>query len=264
MNITTWISRSSASQRRAPADLFGAALMFAPTDISRVTRRKLVRAYLCERLLAVTLLGFMATGCEKPARHADDSPKVNATYQSRDSDDSTQSLPISIQRQLPPGYVVFAFAEGKINDDALDDYIVVLRRPNEEEYRFHEDAPARPLLIITQASDNTYSIVRRNDNVVFRINEGWQCDPFENGDIAIAKGFFTVEHEVACGQHWTVYITFRYVPKLKDWIFHKMTSENFVFNTSEDPEADALVSEGVQVVKANPKSPLLFARYRNE
>lgn len=100
--------------------------------------------------------------------------------------------------------------------------------------------------------------------VVSRINEGGQCDPFEDGGLAIAKGFFTVEHEVACGKHWTSYITFRYVPKLKDWIFHKRTSENFVFNSSKDPEADALVSEGVRVVKANPMSPLLFEQYRNE
>lgn len=175
-------------------------------------------------------------------------------------------LPAGIKKQLPNDHIVLSFESGLLDGDQKEDFLVVLGKTDEEALsrEGEGDAPARPLLLFIQDKDGGWSLARRNDHVVLKINEGGQCDPFEDGvdGLAINKRYFTVQHSVACGQHWTDYITFRYAPKLRDWVFHKRISESWVMNDSEDPNADALVSTGASVVTGKNKPPVLFENYR--
>lgn len=175
------------------------------------------------------------------------------------------SLPKNILAQLPPGYEVLSTAQGQLDDDKLDDFLVVIRRKDEEALAKKAQAPARPLLLFTRKPDGSYQLARRNDHVVLKIDEGGQCDPFEDGDegLIIKDHYFTVQNSVACGQHWSWYVTFKYAPKLHDWVFHKAISESWVMNPSNDPNADALIPGGGSVNSGKGKPVLLFEKYRN-
>ena len=175
-----------------------------------------------------------------------------------------QSLPKNILKQIPGNYTVLAYESGLLNADKLVDFIVVLHKPKEESIG-NIASPVRPLLIFIHNPDNTFKLAKRNDHVVFKFDEGGQCDPFTDSDegLVIYKRYFTVQHSVACGQHWTDYITFRFVPALQDWVFHKRISESCVLNTSTDPNADALIPGGREVISAKGKAPILFEKYRS-
>lgn len=177
----------------------------------------------------------------------------------------TASLPKSIADQLPKGYSLMAAQSGDINNDKLLDYVVVVHNKEEKEIsRRTGKTPRRPLLVFTQRADKTFDLLARNDYVVYAIDEGGQCDPFlDSGEgITIKGGYFTVENGVACGAHWTDYITFKYSESLKDLVFHKRIYENWVLNTSRDPNADALVLGGREVVTGKRNAPILLKNYR--
>ncbi len=175
-----------------------------------------------------------------------------------------QSLPMNILKQIPGDYAVLAFGSGLLNADKLLDFIVVPHKPKAE-FIGNKVSPLRPLLLFIQNTDNSYRLAKRNDHLVFRFDEGGQCDPFtDSGEgLVIYKHFFTVQHSVACGQHWTDYITFRFVPELQDWVFHKRISESWVLNNSNDPDADALIPGGRSVITSKGKVPILFEKYHS-
>ncbi|WP_416638740.1 hypothetical protein [Pseudomonas sp. OHS18] len=91
---------------------------------------------------------------------------------------SAHELPASILEQIPEGYSVLRHASGELNDDALADYLVVVHKSQEATLSSEQPAPARPLLLFTQRTDGSYALSKRNDQVVFRVDEGGQCDPF--------------------------------------------------------------------------------------
>ena len=139
-----------------------------------------------------------------------------------------ESLPKNIAGQIPAGYAVLSYKSGKLNDDKLEDFLVALHKADEKTIAEKTGkAPRRPLLLFVQNSDGTYTLAKRNDHVIFAVDEGGQCDPFEDGEegLAIKNHYFTIQNSVACGSHWTDFITFRYDLKLRDWIFHKRISE---------------------------------------
>lgn len=83
------------------------------------------------------------------------------------------------------------------------------------------------------------------------------------GDGITVKGsYFTVENEVACGAHWTNYITFKYSEPLKNVVFHKRIYENWVMNTSQKPNAEALVLGNRKVTTSEPNAPVLLKDYQ--
>lgn len=191
------------------------------------------------------------------------------TLSAASGDALAESLPKNILSQIPQGYTVLSSKNGELNNDKLTDFIVVLRKSNEERYGDRQNdapAPARPLLLFIQNPDGSFTLTKRNDHVVFKIDEGGQCDPFENGaeGLAIKNHYFTVQNSVSCGHHWSVYITFRYAPELHDWVFHKRISESWVMNTSNDPKADAFIPGPRTVVAGKGKPPVLFEKYRAE
>lgn len=175
------------------------------------------------------------------------------------------TLPPSISPQLPKGFVVFTFLNGDLNNDKKPDYLVVVHKADEEEItKQTETAPRRPLLVFIQNTDGSYRLAVRNDAVVYAINEGGQCDPFMDGEdgLAIKGAYFTVQNGVACGQHWTDFITFKYSPTLNNWVFHKRIFENWIMNPSTKADAEALILDSHKVISGKRDQPVLFQNYQ--
>ena len=174
-------------------------------------------------------------------------------------------LPRGVSDQLPKGYESMAVKMGDINGDRLIDYVIVVRDKDENKiYERTKQAPRRPLLIFIQKPDSSFVLSARNDFVVYRLDMGGQCDPFlDDGDgISIQGIFFTIENGVACGAHWTDYITFKYSKKLNNWIFHKRIFESWVMNFSGSPDAEALILDSKKMTLGNQKSPLFLGSYQ--
>jgi hypothetical protein len=175
-----------------------------------------------------------------------------------------EPLPPGIVKQLPSGFRVLLFKPADFDADGRTDYIVVTHKTDERDIadRGHQ-APRRPLLIFMQAPDGAFQLLTRNDRVVYAINEGGQCDPFldSSDGLAVKKAFFTVENGVACGQHWSDYLTFRYDPAQKNFVFHKRIVERWDLNPSTAPDAEALVLGHRHVDSANRRTPVLLQDY---
>lgn len=168
---------------------------------------------------------------------------------------AAQSVPAQVTNQLPAGYTVMQSATAAFDGHAF--VLVALARPDEKT----DPAPARPFLIYERGGQG-YALVARNDDVVLRADEGGQCDPFEDGGITAKGRYFTVENSVACGQHWTWFITFRFDPALKTYVFDNSRAESWYPNPSTKPDADALVSDGGYLTRAHGK-PVRFSDWRD-
>ncbi|WP_442679461.1 hypothetical protein ACSBM8_18530 [Sphingomonas sp. ASY06-1R] len=170
-------------------------------------------------------------------------------------------LPAELTRQLPAGYAVLGKARIVAGQPNRTFVIVALGRRTETKNRALP-APARPLLIFA-LKDHRYVLAGRNDHVVLRADEGGQCDPFLDGNATIAtRGrYFTVENGVACGQHWTDYITFRLDDRTGGFVFDNERTESWSMNLS--PVGDALVRDGPPSVRRDrPGKITPFARWR--
>jgi hypothetical protein len=161
-------------------------------------------------------------------------------------------LPAAIATQLPSGYEAMAFSAGPRIEGGGQSYLVVAHRPDDS-----TDSPSpRPLLIFEERGSGKYQIIARNDTVVLRANEGGQCDPFEDGydGLAVKGNYFTVQNGVACGEHWTDFITFRYDVQRRAWLF---ASEIF---TSSDPLNGT--PDKTHVTHSDPAKPVAFEAWR--
>jgi hypothetical protein len=168
-------------------------------------------------------------------------------------------LPTGIVRLIPKGFEVLSYEAGQLTEDNRQDYLVVIHRPIDT----MQQASVRPLLIFTQNIDGTFRLAARNDTVVMQADEGGQCDPFtDSGDsgLAIKDRYFTVQNGVACGNHWTDYITFHYDAKQHVWLFHNEIAQSWHLNPA--PSGDALLADPAHVTKADRKHPITFEAWR--
>jgi hypothetical protein len=175
------------------------------------------------------------------------------------------ALPQDIARQIPAGYAVMTSKSSDFNGDGKVDYVIVISNKNEAQVLAHgSPAPKRPLLVFFQGEAGKFSLESRNDEVVFAADAGGQCDPFMDGAEGLAaKGsFFTVQNAVACGEHWTDFISFRYSTELRHFVFHKRIFESMIFNSSNEPGAEALIPGKRSVTYASKLKPLLLGSYR--
>jgi hypothetical protein len=125
----------------------------------------------------------------------------------------------------------------------------------------------RPLVILERTRRGSVSIVGRNDVVVLRADEGGQCDPFlDGGGTITVKGIrFTVENGVACGQHWTDLVTFRFDEASGEFVFDNERRESWSLNPSEAPGAPAMIRDGPQHVRRPPRGrSIAFSRWRRD
>lgn len=172
-------------------------------------------------------------------------------------------LPAALTRQLPAGYAVPASATVVTGRTGRVFAVVVLGRRDEGQRRSGV-APARPLLIF-ERQGRRFVPVGRNDHVVLRADEGGQCDPFLDGDAVIAtKGrYFTVQNGVACGQHWTDYVTFRFDAGAGGFVFDNQRSESWSMNPDNAPDAGALIRDAPpRVVRDQPARVTAFSKWR--
>ena len=170
-------------------------------------------------------------------------------------------------QRLPSGHLVLAKASMTIGDPAKRFLIVAsgTRRPAGPEERAVIPGTPRPLLVYEYKAGKPV-LVARNDHVVLKADEGGQCDPFDpedaGGRIATKGRYFTVENGVACGQHWTHFLTFRYDDRL-GFVFDNERTESWRVNFDAGPNAEAMVREGrPRIVKADPRRPVRLKDWR--
>ncbi|EGD10342.1 hypothetical protein [Xanthomonas vesicatoria] len=174
------------------------------------------------------------------------------------------TLPAGAAKLLPAGQSVMQVANADLTGDGRQDYVVALRASAEQTQRANgRAAPARTLLVLVTNADGGIVEAARNTRVIFKADEGGQCDPFLDGEEGlVAKGaYFTVQNGVACGQHWTDYITFRYDRTRRAFVFHKRVIEAWELNTDDRPDADALRLSEHKEIKADPRKPVLLSDY---
>ena len=168
------------------------------------------------------------------------------------------ALPPDVERQLPPDYDVMRAARVTFAGAARARILVVLDRPGAR------PAAPRPLLLFARRPDGRFVLAGRNDTVVLRADEGGQCDPVEDGyeALAVHGRYFTVQNGVACGQHWTDFVTFRFDDGVGGYVFDNERFESWSMNPSRDPSAEALVRDGVRVRRGVRGSPVRFEDWR--
>ncbi|WP_244137286.1 hypothetical protein [Burkholderia pyrrocinia] len=164
-------------------------------------------------------------------------------------------LPKSIATQLPPGYQPLLAQAGPDLDNGLHSFLVVVHRSTDT----REQPSPRPLLIYEELPDHAFRLAARNDQVVLRANEGGQCDPFDPEDagdngLSVKGRYFTVQNFVACGQHWSDYVTFRYDPRTHGWVFsNRIVTESFPLDDKPDH---------VTVTRADSHRPITFGQWK--
>lgn len=167
-------------------------------------------------------------------------------------------LPRGIVEQFPAGYVALSSAKSVV-DRTHEFYIVATASRTEKTARNRQldAAPTRPLLIFRRRPDGRFALAGRNDHVVLRADDGGiaanGCDPFEERKITTKGRYFTVEHGVACGAHWTDYVTFRFDPTSKNYIFASWRFQSWSMNRSNNSDAEALVPDPPRVVRSRGK-----------
>ncbi|VWC97413.1 hypothetical protein [Burkholderia lata] len=166
-------------------------------------------------------------------------------------------LPKSIAAQLPSGFQPLLAHAGPELDNGRHSFLVVVHRAVDT----REQPSPRPLLIFEEQADHAFRLVARNDQVVLRANEGGQCDPFDPEDaadngFAIKGRYFTVQNFVACGQHWSDYVTFRYDPHTHGWLFsNRIVTESFPLDDQPDH---------VTVTRADAHRPVSFGQWQRK
>lgn len=174
------------------------------------------------------------------------------------------ALPAAVKAKLPAGYVARVAACSRSLDPPQPICIVVVTRPDEGGPSGSpvRKAPARPLLVYRLAGGGA-TLIDRNDRIVLHRDDGGQCDPVEDaGRIAIKGRYFTLESGVACGQHWTDFTTFRFDPALHAFVWHNRIVESSRMNSDTRPDAQAMVSDGRTVTRADAKHPERLGAYR--
>jgi len=151
-----------------------------------------------------------------------------------------------------------------LNNDIYDDFILVLKKKNEETTsNYSEDKPEkRPLLILISNSDNKLELKARNDNAVLCID----CSGAIHGDsfvgVKIKNSFFSVEHYTVGGNDkWSQTITFKYDKVENNWFLHRDGTEFFGWNPDQSPNAEIIIKTGEEILTKKNFGVVLFENY---
>jgi hypothetical protein len=173
-----------------------------------------------------------------------------------------REVPADIQQQIPSGWDVISRATVSVGP-SRSFYLVAMADKAEDKFR-SKPYMHRSLWIFERTRANRYQFVARNDDVILRPFDagiaGNGCDPFEERTIAVTGIYFTVENGIACGAHWTDYVTFRFDTRVNTFVFDNWRVETWSMNRSNDPNAEALVSDGQRVVRAKGR-PVRFEKW---
>lgn len=160
--------------------------------------------------------------------------------------------------QGPPGHHAIASATMKAGVPKRSFVVVAYAVDDEGGYGIG-DAPPRPL-VVYEIVKGIPKTITRNDHVVMGRDEGGQCDPFDSEDAGghiVSRGrWFTVENGVACGSHWTSYVTFR-LDDRAGFVFDNLRSESWILNRDPKKDGDALIRrQPTRVVRGDPRKPV--------
>ena len=169
---------------------------------------------------------------------------------------SAAALPPGVARKLPRGFAVIASARSDPAPGRTFYFVALEARASGER------APVRPLLLFDMRKAGRPALAARNDHVLFRSDEGGYngCDPFEQRRIAARGAYVTVEQGIACGDHWTDYVTFRFDRALGTYVFDNWRTESWSMNNRRARGGQALVSDGQKVVRSK-KRAVSFAKW---
>lgn len=145
---------------------------------------------------------------------------------------------------IPKDYEAIAQKKGDLNLDKTEDCILVIRKVTEETTsNMDEGKPdKRIVLLLLGQKDGSYKLAYKNQNVADCIDCGGVFgDPFSG--ISIKNGYFSIEHKIAGGHHWEQIITFKFNKTKNNWYLYKDHFINYVLNTSNDPNAEALIAD---------------------
>lgn len=142
-------------------------------------------------------------------------------------------LPRSVSQFVPAGFVALYATRGNLNLDAIDDVVLIVKKPNEAKTSDVNDHPEkRPLLILIGQAGGTYRLAGRNDNTVYCVDcGGVMGDPFTG--VVIKNGYFSVEHYGGSSQRWGRIITYRYNPAEKSWL---LSRDGLITFSATDPD----------------------------
>jgi hypothetical protein len=145
---------------------------------------------------------------------------------------------------IPKGYEAIAEKKGDLNLDKTEDCILVIRKTTEETTSNMDEGKTdkRIVLLLLGQKDGSYKLAYKNQNVADCIDCGGVFgDPFSG--ISIKNGYFSIEHKIAGGHHWEQIITFKFNKTKNNWYLYKDHFINYVLNTSNDPNAEALIAD---------------------
>jgi hypothetical protein len=166
------------------------------------------------------------------------------------------ALPPGVVRQLPRGFAVIASARSDPSPGRTFYFVALEARASGQR------APVRPLLLFDMRKAGRPALAARNDHVIFRLDEGGYngCDPFEQRRIAAKGAYVTVEQGIACGDHWTDYVTFRFDRDLGTYIFDNRRIQSWSMNDRPGRSRQALVSDGQRLVRSKGRV-ITFAKW---
>jgi hypothetical protein len=165
---------------------------------------------------------------------------------------------------VPQNFEILDSVKGNLNNDSFDDYILVLKKKNEESTSNYSDnkPEKRPLLILIGNSGNKLVLKARNNNAVLCTD----CSGAIHGDsyvgVKIKNGYFSVEHYTVGGNDkWSKIITFKYDKSKNNWFLHRDGMEFFEWNPDESPKAEAIIKTGEKNLTKKNFGIVLFENY---
>ncbi len=134
---------------------------------------------------------------------------------------------------IPEGYALLDSVSGNLNLDDITDFILVLKRADEEEVSdINGDLAKRPLILLLGQGNGRYEKVAESDNTVYCYAcGGMMGDPY--GGIFIENGGFKVEYSGGSSDRWTRIVTYRYSEEEDYWLLYEDRADSF---SSFDPE----------------------------
>lgn len=167
-----------------------------------------------------------------------------------------------ILKFIPKDYQILDTVKGNLNNDNYDDYILVLKKNNEEALSKTDNDKIikRPLLILIGNSENKLVLKSRNDNSVLCIS----CSGAIHGDsyegVSIKNGYFSVEHYTVGGNDkWSKIITFKYDKSKNNYFLYRDGSEYFGWNPDE--KGEAIIKTGETILTKKNFGIIPFEKY---
>jgi len=174
---------------------------------------------------------------------------------------SAATIPADVLRQLPTASSdVIGSATLSVHPDRTFLLVATASKADKDPKPWVK----RSLWIFRRLPTNLYKMVGRNDEVILRLFDAGAaangCDPFEDRIIAVRGSYFTVENQVACGAHWTDFVTFRFDPRADAFVFDNWRVERWSMRAGNAPDSEALVSDGQRIVRAG-SHPVRFENW---